>query len=240
MTVQTSYGSPVQFTEAEMQIFKDSHKAWYRENAHDLNELFKRATALGEEKAALVEKKVALDDKKAALGEEKAALVKEKAALVEKKAALDETMKELNIRDAKANQTLENVAKKKQELVTKQFYSIFHGKKPLPTEEIDALFNTYLAEGALSFGKSSEGVSYTKLSSMNGVVKYLNDHLDIKNCDFRVFKTDIHDIPTLAKFLKNSTVKAIALNSGIPQETKESLAEAVAARNGGLKVQYFA
>jgi hypothetical protein len=75
---------------------------------------------------------------------------------------------------------------------------------------------------------------------MRAITRYLDDHSDVKACDFRAFKTEVDDIPTLAEYLKNSTVRAIAFKSGIQEEAKASLAEAVATRNGGLKVQYFA
>jgi len=123
--------------------------------------------------------------------------------------------------------------------LTRQFYSIFNGKKTISVEEINALFNKYLADGSLTVEKSNEGKSYAKLNSMRAVTRYLDDHPDVKACDFRCLKTQVQDIPALADYLKKSTIKAIAINSGIPADAKTSLAEAVAARKGGLKVQYF-
>ena len=134
----------------------------------------------------------------------------------------------------------EAIAKERQDILTKQFYSIFNGKKPLPVEEIDTLFNTYLADRSLSVEKSSSGTSYPKINSMRSITHYLDDHPNVKICDLRPFKAEVYDIPTLAEYLKHSTVKLIGIKNGIPDDAKASLAEAVAARNGGLKVQYSA
>jgi hypothetical protein len=130
------------------------------------------------------------------------------------------------------------IAKQRQDLLTKKFHSIFN-KTPLSSEDVDALFKKYLADGSFTFEKSQEGKSFPQINTMKSVAQYLSDHPDIRVCDFRVFKTAVYDIPVLAAFLKKSTVKAVALNSGIPAEAKASLADAVAARNGSLKVQYF-
>ena len=129
--------------------------------------------------------------------------------------------------------------KNRQEKLIKQFFSIFNGKASPSEETINNIFNTYLADGSLSVEKSLEGNSYPKINSMKAVTKYLDNNPSIKACDFRSFETEVHDIPTLAEYLKTSTVKAIALKSQIPEAAKESLTTAVVARNGGLKVQYF-
>ena len=134
----------------------------------------------------------------------------------------------------------EAITKERQNILTKQFYSIFNGKKSLPVEEIDTLFNAYLADRSLSVEKSSSGTSYPKINSMRSITQYLDKHPNIKICDLRPFKTEICDIPTLAEYLKHSTVKLVGIKDGISDDAKASLAEAVAARNGGLKVQYSA
>jgi len=134
----------------------------------------------------------------------------------------------------------EKIAKEKQNILTKQFYSIFHGKNPLPIEKIEVVFNTYLSDQSLTVESSIEGKSYSKLNSMVAVTKYLNDNPNIKTVDFRILKAEINDIPTLAEYLTKSNIKAIAINSGISSQAKESLNIAVKARNGGLKIQYFA
>ena len=139
-----------------------------------------------------------------------------------------------------AQNKLQKVAKDRQNILTKQFYSIFNGKQQLPIEDIDVLFNTYLADCSLSVEKSSSGASYSKINSMRSITQYLDDHPNVKICDLRPFKTEICDIPTLAEYLKHSTVKLVGIKNGIPDDAKASLAEAVAARNGGLKVQYSA
>jgi hypothetical protein len=95
-----------------------------------------------------------------------------------------------------------------------------------------------LATGALTF-EQAEGKNYPQINSMPAVTQYLSDHPDIKICDFRVFETHATDIPILAEHLKKSQIKAVAFDTNIPDIAKASLADAVAARSGGLKVQYF-
>jgi ABC-type phosphate transport system auxiliary subunit len=149
---------------------------------------------------------------------------------------------------ARGVQGLQEVAKERQDIITRQFYSIFKGKddlaaKDLPALEVDRLFKTYLANGSLTVEKSAEGTSFGRINSMKAVIQYLEDNPNVLTLDFRSFKTEVHDISALADNLKTSTVKAIALKKGISDDAKASLAEAVAARNGTLygplKVQYF-
>jgi hypothetical protein len=121
--------------------------------------------------------------------------------------------------------------------LTKMFYAIFNGKNPIPADKIDTVFNTYLSDKSLTI---AEETSRPTINSMRAVTQYLTDHPDVKGCDFRAFKTDIKDLPTLAEFLKTSKVQAIALSSGISAEAKAKLDEAIAARNRGLRVQYAA
>ncbi len=80
--------------------------------------------------------------------------------------------------------------------------------------------------------------SYQQLQQPFPIHQNEDYHSDVKTCDFRSFKSDVNDTPTLAEYLKKSTVKAIAFKNGIPEDAKASLAEAV--RKGGLKIQYFA
>lgn len=167
-----------------------------------------------------------------------AELDKEKQALSKRK---EEALKGIALgraMQASAQVKLEEVARERQAVLTRKFHSIFN-KTPLPSESVDSLFKKYLADGSLTVEKSQEGKSFPQINTMKSVVQYLSDYPEIKVCDFRVFKTAVYDIPALANFLKKSTVKAVALNSGIPAEAKASLADAVAARNGSLKVQYF-
>jgi hypothetical protein len=121
------------------------------------------------------------------------------------------------------------------------FHQIFHGnKQEVPADQINTLFSKYLADGAISFEKEKRCF---KLNYMKGVVSYLKDNSNVTQCDFRCFKTEISDIPTLAEYLKESKVKAIALNSGISEQAKLSMNEAVAARastSTPLKVCYYA
>lgn len=55
---------------------------------------------------------------------------------------------------------------------------------------------------------------------MKGVVAYLKDNPKLIQCDFRAFKTEVHDISTLTDYLKerNCSVKGIAINRKIEAE----------------------
>lgn len=139
-----------------------------------------------------------------------------------------------------AQQERAAIAKERQDILTKMFYGIFN-KQNLPVETANTIFTTYLADASLSMEKTDKGESFAKINSMNGVIKYLTDHPNTKACDFRHFEAAVNDIPTLAESLKKSSVKAIAFQKGIPvsEAAKASLDEAIAARKGGLKVQYL-
>jgi hypothetical protein len=141
-----------------------------------------------------------------------------------------------------ADRVLEEIAKEKQRILTKTFYGIFFpGKKDtLSTEQLDALFVKYLADRSLTVEKDSSNKSFSKINSMSGVIHFLRDHPDVVTCDFRPFKAEISDISTLADYLKDSAIKAVAFKVFILDSDKALLAEAAAARNGTLKVQYFA
>lgn len=139
---------------------------------------------------------------------------------------------------AEGDRKIEEARCKQQEIIVTLFYRIFYGnKQSVPPQTVSLLFTNYLNDGSISFDKDK---SCFKINSMKGVVSYLKDHAEIKQCDLRSFKAEIQDIQTLAKYLKNSAVRAIAINNGIAEQAKTSLAQAVAARNGGLRVQYFA
>lgn len=140
---------------------------------------------------------------------------------------------------AEAQQELAAITKENQDTLTKMFYAIFNGKKELPVVEINTIFTTYLADSSLTVEETAQGESFLRINSMKSVVRYLKEHQDTRTCDFRHFKAEVNDVSTLAEYLKTSSVKAIALKKAIPEAAKASLAEAVAARNGALKIQYF-
>lgn len=131
------------------------------------------------------------------------------------------------------------IAREKLVVLTQVFYSIFHGKTPLPEDKVKGVFDTYIADGSLTVGETADGKSFAKVNSMKAVTHYLADNKDVKMCDFRPFGVQISDIPTLSEFLKTATIKAVAFNKDIPADSKAKLQDAVAARNGTLKVQYF-
>jgi hypothetical protein len=138
-----------------------------------------------------------------------------------------------------ADQKLQEIAKEKHQILIKQFYSIFN-KNSIPEDQIDIIFNTYLADRCVTLEKSPEGKSFGRINSMKGVIKYLNDHPNVQLCNFTFFKSEIQDIPTLTEFLKSSKIKTtIAFKNGIPEDAKDKLAEVIAV-NGGLKVKYIA
>jgi DNA repair exonuclease SbcCD ATPase subunit len=202
------------------------------------SELTEKRSELTERRSELTERRSELTERRSELTERRSELTERRSELTERRSELTEKRSELEQKGNELNKTLNDLNLKRQELVVKQFYSIFHGKKPVPPEEISILFQTYLAQKALTF-EQAEGKNYPQLNSMPAVTKYLTDRSDIKSCDFRVFETHVAGIPILAEYLKKSSIKAVAFNENIPSSAKADLAEAVAARKGGLKVQYF-
>ncbi len=142
---------------------------------------------------------------------------------------------------------LEEVEQLDRDIITKQFWSIFHGTAELPKEDYNKVFSTYLADRSLTVEETHEGKSFGRLNSMSSVIAYLKENPLTKTCDFRTFKAEINDIDTLVDFLTTPAayaVKALAFKTVILEVTKAKLAEAVAARTAAgavpLKVQYFA
>lgn len=138
-----------------------------------------------------------------------------------------------------AQAKLAAVAKEKQAMMTKMFYAIFNGNKPLLGGEIQTVFDKYLVNGELTIEKSPQNKSFVRINSMNAVIAYLEDNPLCKKLDFRLFKTEIYDIPTLLEYLKKPVIGTVYFNNNISEEAKLSLSEVVTARNDGLKVQYF-
>ena len=168
---------------------------------------------------------IAAADTKIAAGQAKIAAGQAKIAVGQAKIAVGQAMQDSGL--------------------TKMFYTIFKGKadpaaKDLPAQEINRLFRTYLADGSISSKTTSGGLAYPCINSMNPITTYLDNHPKVSMCNFTAFKAEVHDVPTLAEYLKYSNIKAIAFRSSISEEAKASLAEAVAARKGSLKVQYLA
>ena len=137
------------------------------------------------------------------------------------------------------DQKLQQIGKDLEALMTQKFLRIFNITKEIPAQEIDELFKKYLADGSLTIIKDL-GNAYVRINSTKPIVQYLKDHPGNKVCDLRGFKREVYGLPTLADYLKDSgvSVKLIALNNGVSSEGKQSLAEAIKARNGDLKVQY--
>ena len=129
--------------------------------------------------------------------------------------------------------------------LTKQFWSIFNGKDPIPQERYSEVFNTYLADRSLTVEETVDGKAFGRINSMNSVIKYLQANPLTKTCDFRHFKTEVNDVETLAEFLQTPAayaIKGVAFKKGISEIAKNQLAAAASARastNFPLKVQYF-
>jgi hypothetical protein len=138
------------------------------------------------------------------------------------------------------------VEKLDQEIITKQFWSIFNGKNQPSQDQYSEIFATYLADRSLTIEETPEGKGFGRINSMSSVIKYLTNNPLTKMCDFRHFKTEVNDVETLADFLKTPdayAVKALAFKTAISEIAKQKLAEAVSARASTpspLKVQYFA
>ena len=144
-----------------------------------------------------------------------------------------------------AEKKLAQAEKEGLDALTKQFWSIFNGKDPIPQERYSEVFNTYLADRSLTVEETVDEKAFGRINSMNSVIKYLQANPLTKTCDFRHFKTEINDVETLAEFLQTPAayaIKGVAFKKGISEIAKNQLAAAASARASTdflLKVQYF-
>ena len=131
------------------------------------------------------------------------------------------------------DQKIQQLDKDIERIVTKRFLKIFNVQGEKPVEEIDNLFKKYLADGSFVVIEDPNN-AHVKIKSTKPLIQYIKDHPGTKLCDLRAFKAEVYDLPTLADYLKDSgvSVKLIALNNGVSSEGKQSLAEAIKARNG--------
>jgi hypothetical protein len=166
------------------------------------------------------------------------AIEKEEA---DKKIAGAQAMKaEAQAMKAKGDAILAEVAKQRLDALTQQFIGIFD-KTPLSADEINAQYHKYLAgNNHLTVEKAEDG-SYSKINSMGAVIHYLKDHPNTKFLDFRSFKAAVEDVSTLSNYLKTAlTVTVVGFKECISNDSKKDLDQAVAVRDGTLKVRYFA
>lgn len=159
--------------------------------------------------------------------------------LKNKEKEIDQRIAASKLRQAAAEEKLKVLAKEDKNLITEAFYEIFHGRDPLPVEEIDTIFQKYLSDGSISIESTPEK-SILKLNSMKAVTRYLDDHPGIKLCNFRSFHNEVQGVGTLAKYLAQSscTVTAVGINSHISAEDKESLNKAKQQRSS-LRIKYL-
>ena len=194
-----------------------------------------------ERKQELAAKKQELGAKKQELGAKKQELGAKKQVLAAQIAKKDEIIAQADATLANIDQKLDKVAKAKQDMLTKLFFGIFNGT-PCPAEEVDRLFDTHLRQSqSLVLEKSPAGKSIPKLKSMTAITSYLDGHPNVNSCNFKHLQGEVHDIPTFVEYLKKPTcnVKQITISHNIPKESKLKLDEAVAAKNGTLRVQYI-
>ena len=198
-----------------------------------------------EQEAVRREQEAVRREQEAVRREQEAVLRKQKAVLQGKEIdcrvqKAQGEMVHLVSREAEVDRKLQEALAKEKNIIIKMFHGIFNGKKPLPVEEVDSLFSTYLADGSITVEMISEK-NRLKLNSMKAIIRYLDDHPGVKACDFRSFRGEVHDVKTLADYLAQSscTIKAIGIDRKISDEAQSSLAEVVKAKNGALKVQYF-
>lgn len=171
--------------------------------------------------------------------------------LAEEKARLLELSKQKFAEAAKLEASsqikLAEASKKGQDILTKQFWSIFNGAVALPTERCDEVFSKYLTDRSFTAEETPDGKYFGRINSMAPVLAYLRnqarDHERdntitlTKVCNFGLFKAEVNDIDTLVGFLKTSeasAIKTIAFNNTISQIAKNKLAEAENARRGTL------
>ena len=147
-------------------------------------------------------------------------------------------------------------------LIVRKFLDIFNIKispkiKDL-RELVPSIFNKYIGRESHSIQiKQVEGISRLEINSMEPIINYIEDHPEIKSCNFRRGKfnrrdfsftgngrSSIGDIATLAKYLKTPLceISALVFNMILPKEDKEHLEEAVLARKNSdrlLRVHYY-
>jgi hypothetical protein len=149
-----------------------------------------------------------------------------------------EALKQLAVKEKNIDLKLQQLAIEEKNFITRAFYTTFYGKKPVPTEQIDTIFSTYLADGAISIDKAKNSL---KVNSMKPFIRYIDEHKEnIKLLNFKPYKTEVYDAKTLADYVAQSScsIRIIGFNHNIPNTTKEALEEAAKARPG-LKIQYF-
>jgi len=224
-----------------------------QENVNKMRELTNKRVELVNKRDDLVNKRDDLSNKKDELVKRSEELNKQEGFLDKTIVSLDKKIETLakqgeesdkriaegTAMQMEAEKKLQEIAQKRLDALTQQFIGIFD-KTPLSADETKAQFNKYLAgNNSLTVEKSRDG-SYAKINSMGAVFNYLKDHPNIKSLDFRSFKTAVDDISTLATYLKTSTtVIGVAFKDAISKDAKKDLDEAVAARDGKLKVKYF-
>jgi hypothetical protein len=164
-------------------------------------------------------------------------LKKEEKEIDQRIQEIDQKITASKLRQAAAEQKIKKIENDKKNLIVKAFYGIFNGKNPLPREEVDTIFQKYLSDGSISLEKGPE-TCIIKLNSMKAVTHYLDDHPNVKICNFRPFEA--HDIKTLAEYLAQSScqVTGIGISRNISIEEKESLDKAMQ-RRPSLKVTYL-
>lgn len=202
------------------------------------NQTEKELEELRAEKALLAIREAQLDQQIA-----EARILKEKAQAMQAEGRAMQaeghaTRVEAQALKASGEQKLQSADVAKKKMVTQIFYAMFNGTKPLPVDQIDTLFSTYLVDGSIFIDMSIRG---PRLTSMRSVIQYIEDHPDVKMCNFKPFKTALEDIPTLADYIAQLScrIRAIGINRNISDEAKSSLEAAVAARKGALKVQFL-
>lgn len=128
---------------------------------------------------------------------------------------------------------------KQQALLTKMFYGIMHDEKLVDDKKIRDIYQKYLANSAIELVKSAEGkIVGARIKSMLPVINYLNDHLDVKVCNFTAFGSRVEDITTLAKFVTcMRQIRGIVLKRSIPEDAKEALENAVKVREPDAPLQ---
>lgn len=198
----------------------------------ELNEVYDK------EVAPLASQLIELHKEKENLVARRNNLEVQKENLLAKSDRLDQEIAASKERQA---QTAREVAQERQDILTRQFYSIFYGNKKLPEDEINPLFTKYLAaEKDLTVEKTPDGKSNGKINNMSPIIRYFDDHPNIKLCDLRTFKDQINDVGTLATYLADPSCKinAVAVKKCIPLEVKNKLEEAKALKTG-LKICYY-
>ena len=178
----------------------------------------------------------------------------ERAKLLQERAKIDQEIAEAKAMQARGQakqaeglKILQEVEAERRAGLAKTFYAIFHGKTPLPANQIDEIFTKYLADKSLSVEDNHEEKRcYPKLNSIKPVLQYTADYpkafdkLDLRHLKDAMEKVAVAN---LTAYLAHPAcpIKAVAISRELSAEKQAMLIQAMVARKNSplpLKVVF--